>query len=216
MARFTKEEIRRAMLLYAVTDRYWLKEGETLYEKTEEAIRGGATFVQLREKKAGKDEIISLGKGLKELCGRYKVPFILDDDIELTLLLDADGIHVGQNDRPAAEVRKLIGPDRILGVSAHSVEEALRAEKDGADYLGVGAAFATGTKKDASPLSHDTLQAICEAVNIPVVAIGGITEENVSELAGRGVSGVAVVSAIYGQDDVEAAAARMKKLVEKL
>ena len=132
MARFTKEEIRRAMLLYAVTDRYWLKEGETLYEKTEEAIRGGATFVQLREKKAGKDEIISLGKGLKGLCGRYKVPFILDDDIELTLLLDADGIHVGQNDRPAAEVRKLIGPDRILGVSAHSVEEALRAEKDGA------------------------------------------------------------------------------------
>ena len=216
MNRFSKEELRDSMLLYAVTDRYWLKDGETLCDKTEEALKGGATFVQLREKKASEEEKYDLGVGLKELCDRYKVPFVLDDDVELAIRLDADGVHVGQHDRPAAEVRKLIGPDRILGVSAQTVEQAVQAEKDGADYLGVGAVFATGTKDDADDVSHDMLKAICAAVSIPVIAIGGISKDNILQLKGMGLSGVAVISAIYGQENIKEAAETLRQLSKQL
>ena len=207
MSRFTKEELKDSMLVYAVTDRHWLKDGETLRDKTEEALKGGATFVQLREKDGDRETILSLGRELKELCEEYKVPFVLDDDVALTEELDADGVHVGQSDRPASEVRRLIGPDKILGVSAQTVEQALQAENDGADYLGVGAVFATGSKDDADDVSHDTLEAICRAVKIPVVAIGGISKNNILKLKGRGLAGVAVISAIYAQEDITAATA---------
>ena len=216
MKRFTDEELRASMLLYAVTDRYWLKEGETLCEKTEEALRGGATFVQLREKNADEETIFGLGQELKELCKKYKVPFVLDDDVDIAIRLDADGVHVGQSDRPASEVRKLIGPDRILGVSAQTVEQAVKAEAEGADYLGVGAVFPTGSKDDADDVSHDTLEAICKAVKIPVIAIGGISAGNVGLLKGRGLSGIAVISAIYGQKDIEAATKKLRALTEDI
>ena len=216
MKRFTDDELRESMLLYAVTDRYWLKDGETLTEKTEEALMGGATFVQLREKNADEETKCKLGLELKELCKKYKVPFVLDDDVELTLKLDADGVHVGQHDRPAAEVRRLIGPDRILGVSAQTVEQALQAEKDGADYLGVGAVFATGSKDDADDVDHDTLEAICRAVKIPVIAIGGISKKNVLQLKDRGLAGVAVISAIYAQENITEATAELKTLVKNI
>lgn len=212
MSRFTKEELKDSMLVYAVTDRHWLKDGETLRDKTEEALKGGATFVQLREKDGDRETILSLGRELKELCEEYKVPFVLDDDVALTEELDADGVHVGQSDRPASEVRRLIGPDKILGVSAQTVEQALQAENDGADYLGVGAVFATGSKDDADDVSHDTLEAICRAVKIPVVAIGGISKNNILKLKGRGLAGVAVISAIYAQEDITAATAELREL----
>ena len=212
MSRFTKEELKDSMLVYAVTDRHWLKDGETLRDKTEEALKGGATFVQLREKDGDRETILSLGRELKELCEEYKVPFVLDDDVALTEELDADGVHVGQSDRPASEVRRLIGPDKILGVSAQTVEQALQAENDGADYLGVGAVFATGSKDDADDVSHDTLEAICRAVRIPVVAIGGISKNNILKLKGRGLAGVAVISAIYAQEDITAATAELREL----
>ena len=212
MSRFTKEEMRDSMLVYAVTDRHWLKDGETLRDKTEEALKGGATFVQLREKDGDRETILSLGRELKELCEEYKVPFVLDDDVALAEELDADGVHVGQSDRPASEVRRLIGPDKILGVSAQTVEQALQAENDGADYLGVGAVFATGSKDDADDVSHDTLEAICRAVKIPVVAIGGISKNNILQLKGRGLAGVAVISAIYAQEDITAATAELREL----
>ena len=212
MSRFTKEEMRDSMLVYAVTDRHWLKDGETLRDKTEEALKGGATFVQLREKDGDRETILSLGRELKELCEEYKVPFVLDDDVVLAEELDADGVHVGQSDRPASEVRRLIGPDKILGVSAQTVEQALQAENDGADYLGVGAVFATGSKDDADDVSHDTLEAICRAVKIPVVAIGGISKNNILQLKGRGLAGVAVISAIYAQEDITAATVELREL----
>ncbi|MBQ6231864.1 MAG: thiamine phosphate synthase [Eubacterium sp.] len=204
--------MRDSMLVYAVTDRHWLKDGETLRDKTEEALKGGATFVQLREKDGDRETILSLGRELKELCEEYKVPFVLDDDVALAEELDADGVHVGQSDRPASEVRRLIGPDKILGVSAQTVEQALQAENDGADYLGVGAVFATGSKDDADDVSHDTLEAICRAVKIPVVAIGGISKNNILQLKGRGLAGVAVISAIYAQEDITAATAELREL----
>ena len=212
MSRFTKEELKDSMLVYAVTDRHWLKDGETLRVTTEEALKVGATFVQLREKDGDRETILSLGRELKELCEEYKVPFVLDDDVALTEELDADGVHVGQSDRPASEVRRLIGPDKILGVSAQTVEQALQAENDGADYLGVGAVFATGSKDDADDVSHDTLEAICRAVKIPVVAIGGISKNNILKLKGRGLAGVAVISAIYAQEDITAATAELREL----
>lgn len=212
MSKFTKEELKDSMLVYAVTDRHWLKDGETLRDKTEEALKGGATFVQLREKDGDRETILSLGRELKELCEEYKVPFVLDDDVALAEELDADGVHVGQSDRPASEVRRLIGLDKILGVSAQTVEQALQAEKDGADYLGVGAVFTTGSKDDADDVSHDTLEAICRAVKIPVVAIGGISKNNILQLKGRGLAGVAVISAIYAQEDITAATAELREL----
>ena len=208
--RLNKEDL----LLYAVTDRRWLKEGETLVTRTEEAIDGGVTFVQLREKDLDEENFEREGRKLKELCRKRGVPFVINDNVELAAKLDADGVHVGQSDMEALDVRKIIGGDKILGVSAQTVEQAVTAEKHGADYLGVGAVFPTGSKDDAAEVSYDTLKAICDAVKIPVIAIGGITEDNVTELSKSGICGIAVISALYAKEDIKSAAQRLRKNTE--
>ena len=144
------------------------------------------------------------------------MPFVIDDNIDVAVAVDADGVHVGQSDMEAMDVRKILGPDKIIGVSAQTVEQAIIAEKHGADYLGVGAVFTTGSKDDADDVSHETLKAICEAVSIPVIAIGGITKDNVAELAGSGICGVAVISAIFGQKDIQKATEELKFSVENM
>ncbi len=203
------------LLLYAVTDRHWTGR-ETLRQQVEAALRGGVTFVQLREKNMEHDAFRKEALEIRDLCRAYRVPFVLDDDVSLAMEVDADGIHVGQSDMEAGDVRALIGPDRILGVSACTVEEAVAAEQRGADYLGVGAVFPTGSKDDARPVTRETLRKICEAVTIPVIAIGGITEQNVMELAGSGICGVAVISAIFGQPEIESATKRLKASVSEM
>lgn len=207
---------KSSLLLYAVTDRHWLG-GRTLCEDVESALKGGVTFVQLREKDdmaLAHDEFLKEANEIRDLCRKYKVPFVLDDDVALALETDADGVHVGQHDMEAGSVRDLIGPDKILGVSAQTVEEAILAEKRGADYLGVGAVFPTGSKDDADDVDHETLKAICEAVSIPVVAIGGITRDNVTELSGTGIVGIAVISAIFAKDNIEEAARDLRAQTE--
>ncbi|MDD5986280.1 MAG: thiamine phosphate synthase [Eubacteriales bacterium] len=200
---------KESLLLYAVTDRHWLG-GHTLQEEVESALDGGVTFLQLREKddmQLDHDDFLKEALQIRALCRRRQVPFVIDDDVALALECDADGVHVGQSDMEAGSVRDKIGPDKILGVSAQTVEEALRAQAQGADYLGVGAVFPTGSKADAQEVDHATLRAICRAVDIPVIAIGGITRDNVTSLAGTGIVGIAVISAIFAQEDVRAAAA---------
>ena len=206
---------RKTMRLYAVTDRAWVGQG-TLGDQVEQALRGGVTCVQLREKSLGVPAILVEAEEIGALCRSYGVPFLINDRVEIALQCGADGVHVGQKDRAAREVRRLLGPNRILGVSARTVEQAVQAERDGADYLGVGAVFSTSTKADAMPVSYDTLQAICRAVSIPVVAIGGIQRENLLSLAGSGVDGVALVSAIFAAPDVETASRELRALSEAM
>lgn len=205
----------KELLLYAVTDRHWLGE-ETLYDQVKKALDGGATFVQLREKNLDREDFLAEAKEIQKLCREYGVPFVINDEVSIAKDIDADGVHVGQSDMEAMDVRKILGPDKILGVSAQTVEQAVIAEKHGADYLGVGAVFTTGSKDDADDVSHETLKAICEAVSIPVIAIGGITKDNVAELAGSGICGVAVISAIFGQKDIQKAAEELKVSVENM
>jgi len=203
------------LLLYAVTDRHWLKD-ETLCEQVEKALQGGATFVQLREKNLNHEAFLQEAKAIKELCRAYQVPFVINDDVAIAAEVDADGVHVGQSDMEAGNVRALLGPDKIIGVSAQTLAQALLAQERGADYLGVGAVFPTGSKDDADDVSFDTLKEICQAVTIPVVAIGGISRDNVAELAGSGICGVAVISAIFGQPDIRKAAADLKEKVREM
>ena len=203
-------DLRKSLVLYAVTDRHWTGE-KTLYQQTEEAILGGTTLVQIREKELNDADFEKEALELQSLCKKYKVPFIVNDNVALAKKIDADGVHVGQEDMNAFEVRKLLGPDKILGVSAQTVEEAILAEKQGADYLGVGAVFPTGTKSDAIDVSFSTLQAICKAVKIPVVAIGGITKDNLCQLKGSGIAGISVISALFAQKDIKSAAEELKK-----
>ena len=205
---------KKDLLLYGVTDRSWLGE-RTLYSAVEQSILGGVTMVQLREKDLEKEEFQKEARQIQELCKKHQVPFLINDNVELAVEIEADGVHVGQHDMEAGEVRQKIGPDKILGVSAQTVEQALKAQAAGADYLGVGAVFPTGTKDDADAVSLDTLKAICQAVDIPVVAIGGIKESNIQALKGSGICGVAVVSAIYAKEDPQAAAAGLRKLTEE-
>ena len=206
---------RKTMRLYAVTDRAWVGQG-TLGDQVEQALRGGVTCVQLREKSLGVPAILVEAEEIGALCRSYGVPFLINDRVEIALQCGADGVHVGQKDRAAREVRRLLGPNRILGVSARTVEQAVQAERDGADYLGVGAVFSTSTKADAMPVSYETLQAICRAVSIPVVAIGGIQRENLLSLAGSGVDGMALVSAIFAAPDVETASRELRALSEAM
>ena len=206
---------RKTMRLYAVTDRAWVGQG-TLGDQVEQALRGGVTCVQLREKSLGVPAILVEAEEIGALCRSSGVPFLINDRVEIALQCGADGVHVGQKDRAAREVRRLLGPNRILGVSARTVEQAVQAERDGADYLGVGAVFSTSTKADAMPVSYETLQAICRAVSIPVVAIGGIQRENLLSLAGSGVDGVALVSAIFAAPDVETASRELRALSEAM
>ena len=206
---------RDSLLLYAVTDRAWLK-GQTLAQQVEQALLGGATMVQLREKQLDLPHFRREALEIQALCRRYGVPFLINDNVDLALEIGADGVHVGQEDMEAGLVRQKLGPGKILGVSAHSPEEALRAQAAGADYLGAGAVFHTGTKTDVSTLSYDTLWDICAAVHIPVVAIGGINKDNILRLKGTGIAGAAVVSALFAQPDVQAAARHMRTLAERV
>ena len=206
---------KKDLLLYGLTDRRWLGD-RTLAQQVEASLRGGATMIQLREKHMDRGSILAQALELRELCGRYGVPLILNDDAELAQAAGADGVHVGQSDMEAQDVRAILGPDKILGVSAQTVEQAVLAEKHGADYLGVGAVFPTGSKDDADDVSYETLKAICGAVSIPVVAIGGITQENVAKLAGSGICGVAVISAIYAAKNIQQASADLKAATEKM
>ena len=204
-----------SLLLYAVTDRKWTGK-QTLYEQVEDALEGGATFVQLREKTLDEAHFLEEAKALKKLCAKYSVPFVINDNVGIALAMDADGVHVGQSDMEAGAVREKLGPGKIIGVSVQTVEQALLAEKHGADYLGVGAVFSTSTKKDAADASKETLKAICEAVNIPVIAIGGIGADNILSLQGSGICGIAVVSAIFAAKDIEAATKVLKDRTEKM
>ena len=203
------------LLLYAITDRSWLN-GKTLVSQAELALQGGATILQLREKHLDDETFLQEAKEIQELCRKYGVPFIVNDNVEVALKVGADGIHVGQKDMEAGDVRRLLGPDKILGVSAQTVEQAILAEKNGADYLGVGAVFPTGSKDDADDVSHETLAAICKAVKIPVVAIGGISKHNVLELKGTGICGISVISAIFAQPDICAATRELRGLCEEM
>ena len=212
---------KQYLALYGVTDRWWVKQKlekagvpvtddalrKGLLEDTKAALDGGMTYVQMREKgdPMTEDELLTEALALKALCEEYGVPFVIDDDVELAVKCGADGVHVGQSDMACVEARKALGSAKVVGVSAQTVEQAIQAEKDGADYLGVGAVFPTGSKDDADDVSHDTVKAICEAVSIPVIAIGGITKDNVGQLAGLGLDGIAVISAIYASDDLTAA-----------
>ena len=214
--KFTKDEIRKGMLLYAVTDQSWLKEGKTLLSVCEDVLANGATFLQIREKDLDASSFEAEASKLKELCRRYHVSYVVNDSVEIALAIDADGVHVGQSDIRGRDIRSLIGPDKILGISAGTVEEAIAAENAGADYIGVGAVFGTSTKKNARNLSVEKLQEIRHAVSIPVVAIGGIHAGNLLELSGSGVDGVAVVSAIFAAADPGKATALLLELAKEM
>ena len=206
---------KKAMLLYAVTDRAWVGK-QSLYEQVESALKGGATCIQLREKELDDEAFLKEAIEISALCKQYGVPFFINDNVEIAIKCHADGIHVGQDDMEAAQVRQRVGDDMIIGVSVHSVEEALDAVKNGADCLGVGAMFSTSTKTDVNVLPKETLRDICDAVNIPVVAIGGIGKSNISQLADTGVDGVALVSAIFAADDIESECRLLRKLSEEM
>ena len=214
--KFTRDEIRKAMLLYAVTDQMWLKEGETLGDVVESVLQNGATFLQIREKDLAQDAFEAEAERLKTLCAQHGVPFVVNDSVEIALQCDADGVHVGQSDIKGRDIRAIIGPDKILGISAGTVEEAVAAEKAGADYIGVGAIFTTSTKKNARSMTMEQLKEIVSSVSIPVVAIGGISAENIHQLRGSGVDGVAVVSAIFAAEDPGKATADLLKLAEEM
>ena len=206
---------KKAMLLYAVTDRAWVGK-QSLYEQVESALKGGATCIQLREKELDDDAFLNEAIEISALCKQYGVPFFVNDNVEIAIKCHADGIHVGQEDMEAAQVRQKVGNDMMIGVSAHSVEEALEAVRNGADCLGVGAMFSTSTKTDVNVLPKETLRDICAAVDIPVVAIGGIGKSNISQLASTGVDGVALVSAIFAADDIESECRLLRKLSEEM
>ena len=206
---------KKAMLLYAVTDRAWVGK-QSLYEQVESALKGGATCVQLREKELDEESFLKEAIEISALCKQYGVPFFVNDNVDIAIKCHADGIHVGQEDMEAAQVRQRVGDDMIIGVSVHSVEEALEAVKNGADCLGLGAVFSTSTKTDVDLLPRETLRDICDAVDIPVVAIGGINKSNISQLAGTGIDGVALVSAIFAADDIESECRELRKLSEDM
>lgn len=202
---------KKDMLLYAVTDRAWLN-GRKLADDVKEALEGGITFLQLREKELNKEDFLAEARELRKLTDEYQVPFVINDNVEIAKACDADGVHVGQDDACIEEARRILGEDKIVGVSVHTVEEAQKAEAQGADYIGVGAVFNTTTKLDVDNMPKETLKAICDAVNIPIVAIGGINMDTVAGLRGTGVDGIAVVSAIFAKEDKKEA---VKELMEQ-
>ena len=209
------ENTEKIMRLYAVTDRAWTGE-QSLYQQVEDALKGGITCLQLREKNMNDEDFLAEALKLKSLCQNYKVPLIINDNVEVALKCGADGIHVGQEDMAAGSVRQRAGKDMLLGVSVHSVAEALEAQSNGADYLGVGAMFPTATKDDADVLDYDILKDICSAVHIPVVAIGGINKANLMTLAGSGVNGVALISAVFAAPDIESECWELYRLSEEM
>ena len=191
---------KEALTLYAITDRYWLN-GNKLTDVVENVLKNGATFLQLREKEFSHEEMVQEAMEIKEIAARYQVPFVINDDIYAAKEIDADGVHIGQSDMEYQKARQILGPDKIIGISAATLEEAVAAEKAGADYIGVGAVFPTDTKADPIPVTLEELKQITDAVSIPVVAIGGINADNLTKLAGTGIDGISVISAIFGQPD---------------
>ena len=207
---------RETLRLYAITDRSWLRDGMMLEQAAEEALAGGVTILQLREKEADEALLRNEIAILRAVCRRYDVPLILDDYVELAAETGCDGVHLGQSDMPAAEARKILGPDKIIGVTAKTVEQARKAQADGADYLGSGAMFSTLTKPEAKPMTPEQLRAIVQSVDIPIVAIGGIGIGNISQLAGTGIAGAAVSEAVFDTEDICGAAEALKEAVLKL
>lgn len=201
--------------LYLVSDRSWLN-GRLLEDDIEQAIQGGVTIVQLREKDLDEQDFIEVAKKIKTLCLKYQIPFIINDNLNVALAVDSDGIHIGQDDLPVSLVREKIGSDKILGVSVHNLDEALKAKKQGADYLGVGAMFSTATKSDATDVSNQELLNITTNVDLPVVAIGGINQSNCLQLKGTKIDGIAVVSAIMAADDIKVATKKLKELAKDI
>ena len=201
--------------VYLVTDRD-LMSTETIEEAIEQAIAGGTTLIQLREKECSSLDFYNTASKVNEICHKNNVPLLINDRLDIALAVDADGVHVGQSDLPASIVRRIIGEDKIIGVSAGTLENALKAEKDGADYIGVGAMYPTGTKKDAKHTSIETLKSIRENVNIPIVVIGGINKERIKDFEGTGIDGLAIVSAIIAQKDIKKAASDIKSEFNKL
>ncbi len=207
---------RNELKLYLVTDRKWLKPGESLPQVVEAAVKSGVTCVQLREKRAEEKEFLQLAFELKDVCKKYNVPFIINDNVEVALAIDADGVHIGQSDMALARRRALLGPDKIIGTSAHNVAEALQAAADGADYIGCGAVFGSQTKTDAGFLGVDRLKEIRHHTAIPMVAIGGITAKNLPQLYKSGIDGVAVVSRILAENDIAQATKQLREMTEYL
>lgn len=203
------------LLLYVITDRTWLGDNN-LADQVEESIKAGATFIQLREKDIEFDEFVKIAKEIKAITDRYNVPFVINDNVDVAIAVDADGVHVGQNDEELISVRKRLGKDKIIGVSTGTVEESLLAQKNGADYVGVGAVFSTSTKLDAITVSHQELKDICNSIDIPVVAIGGITTDNILELKGSNVDGICVISAVFAQPDITKATSELCKRVKEM
>ena len=215
MLKLKKDDVRKAMLLYAITDRTWLG-NNSLYEQVEDAIKGGATFIQLREKNLSYEKFLEEAKKIKEITDKYGVPFVINDNVEIAKEIDADGVHVGQSDTEAKRAREILGKDKIIGISAGNLKEAIDAEKNGADYIGIGAMFHTDTKSDATSVTFEEAKEITGKVNIPVVAIGGINSENILSLKGTGVDGVAVISAIFSHENIYDATHKLRKLAEEL
>ena len=210
-----REKVKQALLLYGVTDRAWVGD-KTFEEQIEDSLKGGVTCIQLREKSLKEDEFLEEAKVIRKLTKEYQIPLIINDNVEIALASDADGVHVGQKDARVMEVRKRLGADKIIGVSARTVEQAKEAEQMGADYLGVGAVFGTTTKGDANKISMEVLKEICESVSIPVVAIGGVCEENILQLKGSGVAGVAVVSGIYAKPNIKESSKKLAELAKEI
>lgn len=209
------KNIAKAMRLYAITDRRWSTQDE-FYDQVKEALKGGITCLQLREKDLDDDSFYKEAMIIKDMCKDYNVSFIINDNVRVAVESGADGIHIGQDDMDLKEVRKLVAKNMIIGVSAQTVDQAKAAEKNGADYLGVGAVYPTGSKDDADVIKREILEEICKSVNIPVVAIGGITEENILELKGAGVDGVSIISDIFGAEDISDKCKRLKVLSEEM
>ena len=206
---------REDLAVYAITDRSWLG-GETLPEQVEKALKGGATFVQLREKNLDREQFLREAIRIAALCRACGVPFVINDDVEIALESGADGVHIGQEDMAIPSARQLLGPDRIIGATCKTPEQAILAQEQGADYIGSGAMFRSTAKPNAQSISFETLREICRAVTIPVVAIGGISQQNIVQLRGCGIAGVAVVSAIFAQPDIEAATRKLYQTVTQI
>ncbi len=206
---------KKELLLYAVTDRTWLK-NRTLSELVEEALQGGATIIQLREKDMNDNDFLEEAEQIQKICRQYQAKLIINDNVSVAKQINADGVHIGQKDMSMQDAKAMLGKDKILGVSVQTVEQAVLAEQLGADYLGVGAVFPTISKSDADAVSYEMLKAICHAVKIPVVAIGGIGTHNILKLANSGISGVALISAIFAASDIRLATAKLKELAEQV
>lgn len=209
------ENISEMLRLYAVTDRAWLR-GMTLSQQVEQAILGGATMVQLREKDMHGEALLAEAREIAEVCHKHGVPLLIDDDVQVAKMCGADGVHVGQDDMRCEEARRILGEDAIIGVTAKTIEQAQRAQAAGADYLGSGAVFGTSTKLNAKPMTRETLASITASVDIPVVAIGGINMGNIEKLEGTGIAGVAVVSGIFAAEDIESECRELRKIADRI